>query len=65
VSLYIAIALSAAAFNIGRARDAEGREIIPVNECSPGIIRSVVLTFKFILDYTNIGVNLITDSPTL
>ena len=41
MTVYLAVAMISAVFDIGRARDAAGEEIIPVNECTPGIVRSV------------------------
>ena len=38
-TLYILIAMSVAAFNIAKATDATGRDIEPVREFGPGIIR--------------------------
>ncbi|KAH8105626.1 cytochrome protein [Phellopilus nigrolimitatus] len=38
VSLFLSIAMTVAVFNISRAKDASGREIVPVYEHSPGII---------------------------
>ena len=40
-SLFLQIAMTTATFNIRRARDKTGNEIIPVHECLPGIIRYV------------------------
>ena len=40
-SLFLQIAMTTATFNIRRARDKVGNEIIPINECLPGIIRYI------------------------
>lgn len=42
-SIFIAIAMSLASFNISKARDDSGKEIDPILEFTPGVIRSVPL----------------------
>lgn len=42
-SLFIAIAMTVAAFDISKTRDSTGREVDPVHEYGYGIIRQVVL----------------------
>lgn len=38
-SLFLAIAMSTAVFNITKAKDASGKEIEPIHEYLPGLIR--------------------------
>ncbi|KAH8111221.1 cytochrome P450 oxidoreductase OrdA-like protein, partial [Phellopilus nigrolimitatus] len=38
ISLFLSIAMTVAVFNISRAKDASGREIVPNHEYSPGLI---------------------------
>lgn len=38
-SLFLAIAMSTAVFNITKAKDVSGKEIEPIHEYLPGLIR--------------------------
>lgn len=44
-SLFIAIAMTVAVFNIKKAKDEAGHDIEPLCEYTPGIIRCVLLPF--------------------
>ena len=54
MSLFITIAIVVATLNISKARDASGKEIIPVHTMSNGIIRLVRLfSFEFLGSFRN------------
>lgn len=41
-TLFIAIAMTAASFDISKAKDESGQEIEPVHEYTPGLLRQVL-----------------------
>ena len=52
--MFITVAMTVAAFNILKAKDESGREIEPVHEFTPGLIRysrSILLPFQLLLNH--------------